>query len=86
MSSKFPFGASLTSQGTIHQAWTPSDDVDLPQDAKTFYVGTGGDIAMMDWAGNVEVWPNIPDGSMPPFIPKRIMATDTTASDIIVVS
>lgn len=66
-----------------------SDAVDLADVPKGIYVGTGGDIAMIGvdapaGAAGV-VWKNVPSGALIPFRPRRILATGTTAADMLAV-
>lgn len=68
---------------------TPSDIADLLVTPKSLYIGTGGAIAMIgdneDPSALPVVWRNVPDGAILPFRPRRIMATGTTATDIIAI-
>ncbi len=75
--------------GTVATEIVPDDDVDLAVVPKGIYVGTGGDIAMIGArqpSGSAAViWRNIPSGALIPFRPRRILASGTTASDLIAV-
>lgn len=65
-------------------AVTPSDTVDLPVGCVGIYVGTTGDLAMVDAEGDVVVFATVPVGYYE-LSPTRINATATTADDIVAV-
>lgn len=53
---------------------------------KAIYVGTGGTIVMkLDGDTAASTFTNVPDGALMPFRAKVILATGTTASDIVAV-
>lgn len=57
-----------------------SDTVDLPFVIRQMYVGTGGDISLMDTTGNVTPHKNVPSGAiLGPFQVCRVMAVGTSA-------
>lgn len=58
MASRNPVGHNRSDTGTAVrlQAVTPSDTVDLNTEARMIYVGTGGNVAVMD--NNTETWVN----------------------------
>ena len=67
-------------------AVTPSDSTNLTNPG-TLFIGTGGDIkvTLIDQDdGESLTFKNIPNGSNFPRIVKRVWATGTTATDIIV--
>lgn len=68
-------------------AVAPSDTVDLGDIPKALYVGTAGNITMVGVAAPAGatgiVWKNVPAGTILPFRPRRVMATGTTAADIV---
>ncbi|MGI3164973.1 spike base protein, RCAP_Rcc01079 family [Pseudooceanicola sp. 200-1SW] len=76
---------SRISSGTHHAAVVPSDTDDLLPPPRSLYVGTGGDLAIRDAAGNVAVRKNVAAGSEISFEAARVMATGTTASDILAI-
>lgn len=63
---------------------TPDDDNDIPIMPRMLYIGTGGNITlrMADDSANIVIR-NLPDGSRLDIRPSRILATGTTASDIV---
>lgn len=50
---------------------------------KAVFVGTGGNISMVDQYGATKVWKNIPNGSIVPFRPQLINSSGTTAADML---
>ena len=68
-------------------AVVPSDTIDLTKYPKAIYVGVGGDVAMIGAkappAAAGVVWKNLPSAAMPPVRPRRILATGTTATNIV---
>lgn len=67
----------------------PSNTTDLAETPKALYVGSGGDIAMIgdnEAPGTAAtVWRNVPAGAIVPFRPRRVVATGTTAADILAI-
>ena len=65
----------------------PSDTVDLVRLPKAIYVGGAGDIKMIgvDAAANATgvVWVGVPAASMLPVRPRRILATGTSATNLL---
>jgi hypothetical protein len=66
---------------------TPSDTVDLTAIPKAIYVGTGGDVKMIGidaptGAAGV-TWKGVPAAGLLPTRPRRILATGTTATDLV---
>lgn len=65
-------------------AVVPSDTADLPFVTTGLYVGNGGDIAVKDRStGSTIVFKNVPAGSGLPIRVARVLATSTTATDIV---
>ncbi|PJE32676.1 hypothetical protein PSM7751_01402 [Pseudooceanicola marinus] len=73
------------SSGARHAAVIPSDSTDLPVRPRALYVGTGGDLALRDAAGVVAIRRNVAAGTEIAFEAVRVMATGTTASDILAI-
>jgi hypothetical protein len=66
---------------------TPFDNADLADVPTSIYVGTAGDITMIgvdasSGASGV-LWKNVPAGTILPFRPRRILATGTSAANIL---
>jgi hypothetical protein len=64
------------------RAIVPGDN-ELSPIPRAIYVGVGGNIELEDQAGNIEVFENIAGGMEHPLQPKRILASGTTADNII---
>ena len=65
-------------------AVVPSDDSDLPDAIRSLYVGTGGDVVMVDTSGNTVIHKNVGSGAyLGPFNVARVKATGTTALDLV---
>ncbi len=79
----------LTSPASIGFAITPDDATDLALVTRAIHVGGGGDIAVVfregDGAGGFAAvtLKAVPSGSMLPIRVKQVMATGTTATDIV---
>lgn len=80
------FAASVDTFGRRSMAVTPSDTVDLPQKAKAVVVLTAGTLAIVPHSDAVgdDIDPvefgEVPTGFIPPFLVRRVMATNTTAT------
>lgn len=73
----------LSDPGVGGFAVTPSNDDDLQQMSRALYIGTGGDIAVKTRDGDTLTFKNLGDGSILPLRCKRVLATGTTATDVI---
>lgn len=63
---------------------TPSDTNELPFVTTGVYVGTGGDLAVKDYTnGGTVIFKNVAGGSGLPIRVAQILATGTTATDIV---
>lgn len=66
----------------------PSDTADLADTPKGLYVGTGGDVTLVAIdapAGAAGVtFRNLPSGALLPVRARRVLATGTTATDMLV--
>ncbi|WP_242414360.1 spike base protein, RCAP_Rcc01079 family [Sphingomonas panni] len=80
------YADTVTSPGTRATPVVPNDAADLPNIGKALYVGTGGTIVMRGTGGTeARTWKNVPDGALIPFRAQRILATGTTAADMLVI-
>lgn len=77
--------AQLPWSGTDCSAVTPDDNNDLLFVPRGVYCGTAGNLTIQDIAGETVTFSNIAAGVIHPLAPKRIMATGTTASQIVIV-
>lgn len=66
-----------------YYAITPDDTVNLPNMGRTLYVGTGGDVALVNSSDQIVIHTNVPSGSKLVCFYKRVNATGTSASDFI---
>lgn len=65
-------------------AIAPHDSAELPLVTKSIYIGQGGDLALLSLRGETSViFRNLPDGMLLDVRARRILATGTTASDIV---
>lgn len=62
---------------------TPSDSTDLVYTGRALYVGTGGNVAVVTKKGNTRTFTNVIDGSLIPIRVTRVLATGTTATDML---
>jgi hypothetical protein len=64
-------------------AITPSDTVANTKPYKHLYVGGTGSIAFKNLAGETVTLTAVPVGRIPNFAPSRILATGTTATNLV---
>ena len=84
MADKFQFkNAELHSPGEVFYAITPSDTVDIPLKPRAVVLGVGGNLNVTDALGTTTLISNLTAGIFYPIRPVRIMATGTTASNIV---
>ena len=69
-------------------AIVPSDSTDLPNVTKAIYVGTAGDVVLRAvFTDTVSVtFKNVQPGMILPVCAKRVMATGTTATNLVALS
>jgi len=65
-------------------AVTPADDTELPLQIKGLYIGNGGDVVLIG-AGSVTpvTYKNVPTGAFIAVDASHVLATGTTATDIV---
>lgn len=81
-------GGQTDAPGRRLRTVTPSDGTDLPIYANALYIGGGGDVAVLaenDADGASVVFKNVPAGGILPVQTRRVLATGTTASNIIAI-
>lgn len=77
-------GTPVVYHGIDAEAVTPSDTEDIK--TGILYVGVGGNVSIIPYEGKDAVlFKNVLDGSFLPIKVRRVMATNTTATDIVVV-
>lgn len=65
-------------------AVTPSDTVDLTNVTRGLYIGTAGNVSVnMYESGAAVVFTGVPAGTVLPIRVTRVLATNTTASNIV---
>ena len=75
-------GTKVYASGMNYGAVTKSDSTSL--DFNAIYVGTGGDVAISaDATSTAVTFVGVQAGSILPMKGKRIMSTNTTASDMV---
>ena len=74
---------SLVSPATGGANVAPSDDADLAQVTRAFYVGRGGDLSLRLVSGSQVVLAGVVGGTLLPLRAERVLATGTTAADIV---
>jgi hypothetical protein len=76
--------AGLDSPAFDAAAVTPHDTNDLAFTARALYVGTAGDVVAILKADAASVtFRNVPSGTVLPVCARRVLATGTTASNIL---
>lgn len=74
-------------------AVTPNDGADLTTPARALFVGTGGNVAVIfaadqssGGAGTAVTLKNVASGTILPIRVRRVMSTNTSATDIVALS
>jgi len=62
---------------------TPNDSVDLPLKARALFVGGAGNIAVVTRGGSSVTFTGVAAGSILPVAVNRVLATGTTATNIM---
>ena len=84
MADKFQYrNAELHSPGDVFYSIVPSDTIEIPLRPRAIVVGTSGNLAVVDGLGVTTIIPNLVAGIFHPIRPVRILATGTTASNIV---
>jgi len=77
---------ALIQQAQNAAVCTPSDATQFTQDTSLF-VGVGGDVAVIMWGDTVAVTlKNVADGTFLPINVRKVMTTNTTATNIILLT
>ena len=84
MPDKFQYkNAELNSPGDVFYAIVPSDAIYIAIKPRAVIVGVSGNLAVTDSLGVTTVIPNVIAGIFHPIRPVRILATGTTATNIV---
>lgn len=79
--------SGISAPGLSFAAVSPSDTADLTTAARGLFVGTGGNIAVIGVSDSASVvFKNVASGTVLPLCVKRVLATGTTAADIVALS
>lgn len=62
---------------------TPSDTTEFTQPTRVLYIGNTGDITVVMISGTTLSFTNVTSGQILPFRVSKVMATGTTATNII---
>ncbi len=84
MSDKFAFeykGGDNPATDAFHV--TPDDTIVFPQPTRAIYVGTGGDVSIELIGGGIVTLRGTLGGMIYPLRVQKILATGTTAADIV---
>lgn len=82
----FGVDVQLSDPANEARVLTPNDGTPgvISEPPRSIYVGSGGDITMQGMDDNApKLWKNVPAGSILPFRVKKIMATGTTATNLL---
>lgn len=75
---------SMSHPSYDYAAVTPNNSVDLPGgQARAFYIGGAGSIVLRDSAGDDVTFVAVNSGSILPVSAKRVLASGTTATNIV---
>ena len=86
MADNFATNISGLDSPALHAlAVTPSDSTALATDARSLYIGTGGNVTLVTSGGDAVAFPNVPSGSILPVRTNQVRATGTTASNIVAI-
>lgn len=81
MAESFPSPASAASAQFF--VVTPNDTTELPYAVRSLYVGGGGDVSVKNAFGVSVLFKAVPTGSVLPVRTSTVMATGTTATNIV---
>ncbi len=74
---------TLTAPARDAEAILPSDSTDIATLPRALYVGSAGDVAVAMAGGASVVFRNVPAGALLAIRPRRVLATGTTATDLV---
>jgi hypothetical protein len=82
-----PFAKKIKTIDSVAEnayAITPADDADLPRSTRSIYVGGAGDVNVVLANDDTNViFVNVAAGSVLPIRVKKVLSTDTTATDLV---
>lgn len=74
---------TLTSPPERAVAIAPDDDTPLTHVTRALFVGTGGDVAVVMTGSGSVILANVPSGTLLPIRVERVLATGTSAGNIV---
>ena len=74
---------ALESPGEGLLTVTPDDGADLGQVSRALYIGGAGNVAVQMKDGSTGIFANVPGGMMLPVRAVRVLATGTSATNIV---
>lgn len=77
------YQSSLTGPAAEGAAITPNDQAPLTQPTRALYVGAAGDVRVTLLGGDTVTFKSVPAGSVLPLRVSAVLATGTTAGDIV---
>jgi hypothetical protein len=77
------YAGSPTTPATRAVAITPSDSVDLANVTRSLYCGGSGAIALITMGGDTVTFSNVQAGQILPIRVSRVLATGTTAANLL---
>lgn len=80
------YTTSLTSPARDAAPIVPNDAVDLPSVTRGIYVGSAGSLQVQMAGGQTVTFENVLAGAVYPLRAARVMATGTTAADLVALS
>lgn len=85
VASALPGISTRTDPSPQWELYTASDTVNFANGlSRQIYVGTSGNVAVVNADGTAVVWPSVPSGAQLSIVAKRINATSTTASGFVI--
>ena len=87
MSDRFSgYAGSLDDPASLCRNVEPSDSVALSEVSRAIYVGGAGDLRLIDASGNTVTFRGVVGGSIVPVRTHTILASGTTATDLVAMS
>ncbi|MCV6598576.1 MAG: hypothetical protein OIF40_16030 [Mangrovicoccus sp.] len=80
------YTAGLTAPGIDADPITPSDSADLPQVSRGIYVGSTGHIRVELLSGKEVTFRNMQAGGFYPLRVRKVLATGTTANNLVAIA
>lgn len=77
------FTADQAAPARVWLTVTPSDSVNLPAGCRALWIGGAGNVALVGEDNNVVTFSGVAAATILPIGPKRVNATNTTATPIV---